>query len=331
MEAYLEKTIPKVGDKVMNAGKGYIIITDFKWYSFLKENYFKGYINFWRKDTRKIHVLNEDDRIYFLSKKTNEMKKRQVIGMAEFDCYYIKTIKDAWESYGQNNGYKSMECMLESLDKDNNEKLTGDTEIGCIILKEIIFFGRTINLNDTNIKFEKNIQSGKTLSLEEEENIIDLLYRPYYKNKIKDNEVAVGVTDEIEGEGRESERNVKVRINQYKFRNGLLRRYGKCLICGIDNKELLKASHSKPWNVSNAKEKIDLDNGLLLCANHDSLYDRYLISFDSDGKIIISKSLNEKNRRLLNLNEETIINVSGKCMKYIEWQRNYFYNREKES
>lgn len=330
MEFHLGKTIPKVGDKDMNTRKGYIIITDFEWYSFLKENYLEGYMSFWRKDTRKIHVLNDGDRIYFLSKKTKKMKKRQVIGMAEFVCYYVKPIKDAWESYGQNNGYESMECMLESLNKDNSEKLTGDTEIGCIILKEIIFFDRLINLNDANIRFQKNIQGGKTLSLEEEENIMYLLDIPNYKSKIEVDEVAVGYADEVEGEGRDSERNVKVRINQYKFRNGLLRRYGKCLICGIDNKELLIASHSKPWNVSNSKEKIDLDNGLLLCANHDSLYDRCLISFNSDGKIIISKSLNKKNRRLLNLDEKTTINVSEKCMKYIEWQRNNFFSREKE-
>lgn len=314
----------------MNNQKGYIIITDFEWYSFLKENYLKGHINFWRKDTRKIHVLNSGDRIYFLGKKTKKMKIRQVIGMAEFVCYYIKSIKDAWESYGKNNGYKSMEYMLERLNRNNSEKLTEDTKIGSLILKEIIFFNRLINLNDTNIEFQKNIQSGKTLSLKEEEKIIKLLDRSYDKNKIKDDEVAVGFADEIEGEGRDSERNVKVRINQYKFRNGLLRRYGKCLICGIDNKELLKASHSKPWNVSNSKEKLDLDNGLLLCANHDSLYDRCLISFNSDGKIIISKSINEKNRRLLNLNEETTLTVSEKCMKYIEWQRNSFFYREKE-
>ncbi|APC38894.1 HNH endonuclease [Clostridium estertheticum] len=118
--------------------------------------------------------------------------------------------------------------------------------------------------------------------------------------------------------------------NQYKFRNGLLKRYGKCLICGIDNKELLRASHSKPWNVSGSKEKIDVDNGLLLCANHDLLYDRCLISFNSNGKIIISKSLNEKNKNILDIHEETTINVSQKCMDYIAWQRGKFLNREKE-
>jgi len=70
---------------------------------------------------------------------------------------------------------------------------------------------------------------------------------------------------------------------------------GKCAVCGKDLPEILIASHIKPSAISNVFEKIDNNNGILLCANHDRLFDRHLISFDfCDGKIILSETIKEK-------------------------------------
>ena len=53
--------------------------------------------------------------------------------------------------------------------------------------------------------------------------------------------------------------------------------------------ELLVASHIKPWSISDANEKLDIHNGLLMCPNHDKLFDRGYISFDDTGRILISE------------------------------------------
>ena len=92
---------------------------------------------------------------------------------------------------------------------------------------------------------------------------------------------------------------------QKMFRNNLIAEYGcKCMICGIENLELLVASHIKPAIDCNVHEKINNNNGLLLCANHDKLFDRYLITFKSDtGKIEISNKLNQKDQEKLGINE----------------------------
>lgn len=68
---------------------------------------------------------------------------------------------------------------------------------------------------------------------------------------------------------------------QQVFRNNLIAKYGcQCAICKKDIEEVLVASHIKPSSESNVEEKIDDNNGLLLCANHDKLFDRCLISFN---------------------------------------------------
>lgn len=76
---------------------------------------------------------------------------------------------------------------------------------------------------------------------------------------------------------------------QKVYRNKLLKEFGcKCAICNINIKELLVASHIVAYtDCLNDEERIDSNNGLLLCPIHDDLFDKGYISFDSTGKIIL--------------------------------------------
>lgn len=65
---------------------------------------------------------------------------------------------------------------------------------------------------------------------------------------------------------------VKQRCGQNKFREKLKEKFSTCALCGINNEHSI-ASHIKPWSVSTPKERLDVDNGLLLCPNHDYLFD----------------------------------------------------------
>lgn len=103
-------------------------------------------------------------------------------------------------------------------------------------------------------------------------------------------------------EGYEKEAVIKARVNQDKFRKMLLKRYGgKCCLCGVHTPELLIASHIKPWSKCSNSEKVSNYNGLLLCPNHDKLFDAGYISFEDDGKIIISEQLDDSDRVFLNI------------------------------
>lgn len=93
---------------------------------------------------------------------------------------------------------------------------------------------------------------------------------------------------------------------QTKFKHNLtIQQKGKCVVCGMEHKELLIGSHIKSSATSDVVEKIDHNNGLLLCCNHDKLFDRYLITFDaSTGKIKISKDLTATDIKRLGLSED---------------------------
>jgi uroporphyrinogen-III synthase len=82
---------------------------------------------------------------------------------------------------------------------------------------------------------------------------------------------------------------IQARVGQGRFREDLEKLWGeKCAVTGVPTRELLRASHIKPWAYSTVKQKLDPENGLLLSANLDALFDKYLISFDSDGRMLVS-------------------------------------------
>lgn len=86
----------------------------------------------------------------------------------------------------------------------------------------------------------------------------------------------------------EVERVVKTRRLQTFFRNAVLSSYGsRCALTGIDLPQLLIASHIIPWS-KNKNRRADPTNGLCLNALHDKAFDRNLITFDEDCRLVVS-------------------------------------------
>lgn len=120
-------------------------------------------------------------------------------------------------------------------------------------------------------------------------------------------------TKQLQGEEREAL--IKVRVNQSAFRKLLMRRYTHCCLCDVDDESLLVASHIKPWAKSSHAEKVDVNNGLLLCPNHDKLFDRGYISFDNGGHIVISDELSKNCAISMNIKNDMQIELSNDNIK----------------
>ncbi|MGF9772386.1 HNH endonuclease [Priestia aryabhattai] len=111
----------------------------------------------------------------------------------------------------------------------------------------------------------------------------------------------------------------KVRTTQGKFRECLLKETPTCKVCGMNIRELLVASHIKPWRDSDDIERVDFFNGLLLCPSHNAAFDAGYISFDNEGNIILSNLLNKENKELLQLNENLKIKLDSRHIYYMDW------------
>lgn len=94
-----------------------------------------------------------------------------------------------------------------------------------------------------------------------------------------------------DGKDRIKER--KERIGQAAFRKMVLRNYhGCCAITGLDIAPLNRASHIIGWAERKATRMLP-SNGICLSATYDAAFDKKLISFDEDYRLIISKEIRD--------------------------------------
>ena len=121
---------------------------------------------------------------------------------------------------------------------------------------------------------------------------------------------------------------IKARQGQGSFRQKLLKLYPICPLTDLDVQSLLIASHIKPWSVSNNNERLDLFNGLMLAPNIDRLFDKGLITFDTDGTIKISPTIDPENQKRLGISPDIKLKIRPKSKKYFEYHRNHVFQKE---
>lgn len=80
---------------------------------------------------------------------------------------------------------------------------------------------------------------------------------------------------------------VQSRRGQGLFRERVAKIERRCRVTGVELPTHLRASHCKPWRVSDDDERLDGENGLFLTPTIDHLFDRGFISF-GDGRLLIS-------------------------------------------
>lgn len=120
---------------------------------------------------------------------------------------------------------------------------------------------------------------------------------------------------------------ISARIGQGKFRKDLLNQYRKCIITGIENPNLLIASHIKPWRSSDNKERLSIENGLILSALYDKLFDLGYISFDKNTKLLISRHLSKNDMHIINFdtNKIYIPNCNLEMKTNLEYHNNMIF------
>ena len=85
---------------------------------------------------------------------------------------------------------------------------------------------------------------------------------------------------------------VTSRVGQGAYRKSIIHRWKyQCAVTKFDDTRMLIASHIVPWKDSTDKERLDVDNGILLSPAYDALFDRHLITFDEKGKIVLSSQI----------------------------------------
>lgn len=95
-----------------------------------------------------------------------------------------------------------------------------------------------------------------------------------------------------------------------------------CRLTGVESLRHLRASHIKPWRASDDAERLDGSNGLLMSPHVDHLFDRGLISFRDDGRVVRSSTLEREVLERWSLDRiESAGSFSVEQCHYLEYHR----------
>jgi hypothetical protein len=116
---------------------------------------------------------------------------------------------------------------------------------------------------------------------------------------------------------------IEARIGQGAFRTALLKKWkNECPVTGCTIPEVLRASHILAWADKRAtnQDRLSPDNGLLLAASVDALFDRHLISFSDNGELILTESVADQ-IGALGIREYFLPKLNKEQRKYLAFHR----------
>lgn len=97
----------------------------------------------------------------------------------------------------------------------------------------------------------------------------------------------------IDKEGKDKTVITRARIGQAYFRKMVLTNYdNKCCVTGLNVPVTLRASHIVRW-ADDKSNRMNPENGLCLSATYDEAFDKHLISFDDDYRMIVGKEIKD--------------------------------------
>jgi HNH endonuclease len=118
----------------------------------------------------------------------------------------------------------------------------------------------------------------------------------------------------------EKEAMLAIRIGQARFRSLVLALWdGRCAVTASSH--FLVAGHIKPWSESNDDERLDPYNGIPLSPVYDKAFDSGLITFDDDGKVLISERLRVDASKLGITGREQLHNLRPQHLQYLKYHR----------
>lgn len=254
---------------------------------------------------------------------------------ANMDGLYI-SLNQGWQyfkdNYGTKKGIEQIKIMADHYQDAIVKKFGKD-----FFPKEE--FDTSILLESNKKGYEAGHIYGKYYSIENlnsisDKELIDDLKKLInkYSNCVESNIFNTNIQSDIDTIKNDSsltetqkKRLIDSRLDQGKFRKDLIELYPECPVTKVNLKVLLKASHIKPWRVSNNKERLDPFNGFMLAAHIDALFDKGYISFSNDGSLLISTLCKKDITEKLNINTNTKIKSNDESKEYLKWHRDKIF------
>lgn len=112
------------------------------------------------------------------------------------------------------------------------------------------------------------------------------------------------------------------RTRQAEYRKKLLIEMPACPFTHVSDDRLLVACHIKPFkDCDTDDERYDFHNGITMTPTYHVLFDQGLISFENNGKLLVSPFLNNRTQELLNIKQGDEKRLQSNSAQYLKYHR----------
>lgn len=266
--------------------RGFIGHTDAGWWNFLSSSPELSEVNFWRPGGRTFSALRPGEPFFFRLKSP----VNRIGGFGLFARYASLPVWRAWEVFGQANGTRDEEELLERLERLARRPVSHTDFVGCIAITDCTFFPADALL-EVPATFNPQNLSGSLIDLEQPEG------RRLWAGCL---EWAVATTastpsapswlEEAADRQRHGRPQIAIpRLGQGSFRLAVLDVYGGgCAVTGEHSLPALEAAHIRPYHAGGGHE---LRNGLPFRRDLHRLFDLGYVSVKPNGEFLVSPRL----------------------------------------
>lgn len=270
--------------------EGTIAITDHGWYEFLLSQPKLDEVNFWTPSSYWSFHANAGSPFFF---KLKARYNHAICGFAFFTHYAPLPDWFAWDSFQAKNGCPSLEAMREriwGIRKSINYKgQQGESEIGCILLAQPMFFEKEAWITGPRDWPDPNLRPMKyDLSKGEGQRIWnECLARTSSYESLKEDRTRPYIAEQVFRYG--APQIIQPRLGQGNFRVAVTDAYSRaCAVTHEHSLPALEASHIKPFGKEGPNE---VSNGILFRADLHRLFDQGYLTITTEYKLEVSPRL----------------------------------------
>jgi len=263
----------------------YIALTDYDWYTFLKDRSDLDEVNFWRPNPRGFKALNPGEPFLFKL----HSPRNFIVGGGFYAHSSILPSSLAWDAFGEKNGAPTLEDKRKRIERYRKViPSVEDYQIGCILLTQPFFFTEDQWI-PVPTDWKSSIQVGKrydaTIGIGKQ--LWDEVLMRIQGQK--DIQTGIPVSEPRERYGPET--TYRPRLGQGGFRVIVTDVYSRR--CAVTREKVLPAliaAHIKPYAESGPH---DIGNGILLRSDLHGLLDAGYVTISPDYRVEVSKRIKE--------------------------------------
>jgi HNH endonuclease len=271
---------------------GYVAITDFEWYSFLRSKPRWEEVNFWQPSAHGL--LDPPVGMPFFFKLRSEYGS-PIVGFGFFSWRTRLPAWMAWETFEEANGARDRSSMLSRISRlrrDEDVDQTGKYEIGCLFLSDPVFFPQALWVKPPADWPSSGIQRGKSYDISVGEGKRIYLECQARALELGIEKSAEAVTPKGPDDRYGMPRSIRPRLGQRGFRVAVGDVYGRmCAISAEHSLPALEAAHIRPYAEGGSH---DISNGLFLRADIHRLFDQGFVTVTPDYQFRVSRRLKDE-------------------------------------